>query len=668
MRVLFFFFALVFFTLTVNAQNPIYLQTSVNADSRTNMDMITISVPDNRDTLCHTFVWNTGDTSDQITVPFITDGVEYYSVTITNQYGEEEFLTISSDCFLNMSVTPNEICAGGIANVFVTNNIGSVLPTGGDYTFIWSDGGPNTATRQFSPLVTTTYSVTVTHVSGCGTSMDRTVVVTPSQPVFILGSDSLCVGENAVYYVTDQFGQPISGAQYLWSNNGTQSSTMITAGSSSFSLSVTVTQNGTCTSTTYQGVTVTPKPTLFIETIEAPGQTVLLAHGNGSFLWSNNSTQDYVKVTQPSWLMVTITDANGCTNSANVDVNSIFACPPSEIITVIEYITVTDTDTIYINCGGECVLNTATISQQGECGSVNLEAFSNGIGALLYNWSNGQVTKKITVTQSGDYTVTVTDVAGCTATSSIWVTVNPTATSAFEFSMNKLVGVFTNHSTGPILGYLWSFGDGETSTETNPTHEYQNSGTYPVSLTVYTNCGNFVTTKTITAQCMTLNAYAQDYTVCINQPVKLSASVVEQQFIVWDWQPDANIPNDNTQSEATAFINQNTLFKVTARDIFNGCVATKEFWVFLDCTTANGEPDPHVSVAIYPNPSSDFFRITLTPGQYDVNLTDMEGRSIEGFSVTGDFEIAAHKLPAGIYNLQITGDEFHTTERLVVQR
>jgi hypothetical protein len=167
---------------------------------------------------------------------------------------------------------------------------------------------------------------------------------------------------------------------------------------------------------------------------------------------------------------------------------------------------------------------------------------------------------------------------------------------------------------------------------------------------------------------MTLNAYAQDYTVCLNQAVKLSASVVEQQFIVWDWQPDANIPGDNTQNEATAFINQNTLFKVTARDIFNGCVATKEFWVYLDCTTASGEPDPNVYVAVYPNPSSDIFRITLNPGQYDVNLTDMEGRSIEGFSVTGDFEIAAYKLPSGVYNLQITGDKFHTTERLVVQR
>lgn len=37
---------------------------------------------------------------------------------------------------------------------------------------------------------------------------------------------------------------------------------------------------------------------------------------------------------------------------------------------------------------------------------------------------------------------------------------------------------------GAIAGYLWSFGDGATSTEANPTHRYAAAGTYEVSLTV----------------------------------------------------------------------------------------------------------------------------------------------------------------------------------------
>ena len=40
---------------------------------------------------------------------------------------------------------------------------------------------------------------------------------------------------------------------------------------------------------------------------------------------------------------------------------------------------------------------------------------------------------------------------------------------------------FTNNSTNAI-GYTWDFGDGNTSTETNPVHIYTQDGTYNVTL------------------------------------------------------------------------------------------------------------------------------------------------------------------------------------------
>ncbi|MCB0293801.1 MAG: PKD domain-containing protein, partial [Calditrichaeota bacterium] len=42
---------------------------------------------------------------------------------------------------------------------------------------------------------------------------------------------------------------------------------------------------------------------------------------------------------------------------------------------------------------------------------------------------------------------------------------------------------------GSITGYLWSFGDGATSTAANPSHTYAAAGTYNVSLTVTDNGG-----------------------------------------------------------------------------------------------------------------------------------------------------------------------------------
>jgi len=47
----------------------------------------------------------------------------------------------------------------------------------------------------------------------------------------------------------------------------------------------------------------------------------------------------------------------------------------------------------------------------------------------------------------------------------------------------------TSDSDGTIAGYLWDFGDGNTSTSANPSHSYQTDGTFTVSLTVTDNEG-----------------------------------------------------------------------------------------------------------------------------------------------------------------------------------
>lgn len=48
---------------------------------------------------------------------------------------------------------------------------------------------------------------------------------------------------------------------------------------------------------------------------------------------------------------------------------------------------------------------------------------------------------------------------------------------------------FQNFSTGPLIRYLWDFGDGTTSIEKNPTHVYQNEGNYTVKLNVINSLG-----------------------------------------------------------------------------------------------------------------------------------------------------------------------------------
>lgn len=48
---------------------------------------------------------------------------------------------------------------------------------------------------------------------------------------------------------------------------------------------------------------------------------------------------------------------------------------------------------------------------------------------------------------------------------------------------------FQNFSTGPLVRFLWDFGDGTNSVEKHPIHTYQNEGIYTVKLSVITSLG-----------------------------------------------------------------------------------------------------------------------------------------------------------------------------------
>lgn len=79
-----------------------------------------------------------------------------------------------------------------------------------------------------------------------------------------------------------------------------------------------------------------------------------------------------------------------------------------------------------------------------------------------------------------------------------------TPTAAFSFTTSGLTATFTDTSTdsgGTIGSHSWTFGDGGTSTATNPSHTYASAGTYSVTETVADSVNTSATnsiTKSVT--------------------------------------------------------------------------------------------------------------------------------------------------------------------------
>ncbi len=97
---------------------------------------------------------------------------------------------------------------------------------------------------------------------------------------------------------------------------------------------------------------------------------------------------------------------------------------------------------------------------------------------------------------------------------------------------------FQNLSTGSgTLSYKWDFGDGATSTETNPNHHYTNKGSYKVKLVVTSNTGCKDSIVKNNAVVIGMSpSFSSPGTVCINTSFTLTnTSVPTPTSVMWDF-------------------------------------------------------------------------------------------------------------------------------------
>lgn len=150
---------------------------------------------------------------------------------------------------------------------------------------------------------------------------------------------------------------------------------------------------------------------------------------------------------------------------------------------------------------------------------INFSRFYNraataNVPQLSFTWDydDGSPTENVVngrhaYTTGGVYNVNLLDtlfgwVTTCVSDTTIPITVQVTPTAGFTQSVTGLQVAFTDTSIGPGTSWLWNFGDGNTSTQRNPTHNYFANGTYNVCLTVTNACGTDSVCKNISVTCV----------------------------------------------------------------------------------------------------------------------------------------------------------------------
>lgn len=118
----------------------------------------------------------------------------------------------------------------------------------------------------------------------------------------------------------------------------------------------------------------------------------------------------------------------------------------------------------------------------------------------------------------------------------------------FTTSINGGTATFTNMSTGSNLGYSWYFGDGNSSSLSNPSHTYTSTGLYNVCLTIYSldslgNCQQtycdsiYVVADSTTANCNASANVTSNNGSITGINTSTGGSFYTWEVLEWNWTP-----------------------------------------------------------------------------------------------------------------------------------
>ncbi|MDC1492920.1 gliding motility-associated C-terminal domain-containing protein, partial [Flavobacteriaceae bacterium] len=409
-----------------------------------------------------------------------------YTLTVTDNVGcqmiFEYELTQPEDLIINYTSTNNS-CYESDDGTISLEITGGVAP----YNIAWSNLGNGPIQTNLSAG---DYEVIVTDFHDCVESIIINIVEAPLFDIDPVSNDISCFGANDGYINLNISGG-VPPMTVTWDDDLTAGVERNNLSAGTYTVLIVDSSGNNC-SITQSFVILEPQELSLSSIIENAidcevvnsGSIDLQVVGGSppySFQWNNGSTQEDLFNIAPGNYSVSVIDSRDCEIVEN------FAVERQEDIT-------TSLDiTFEADCENDIPYQITTINVEG------------GVAPYEIIWSSGEVSgdnnETMTSSQNGTVIVDIVDFLGCESQVVFDIDLFELGSPGFNYSSPGLtecetLGVgdliqFTNTSTGDYISVDWNFGDTGLTVinEENPTHIYNQPGTYVVTQTVYYEYG-----------------------------------------------------------------------------------------------------------------------------------------------------------------------------------
>ena len=522
------------------------------------------------------YLWNAGTnpTSNSTSV----NNAGNYTLTVTdpaNGCTNSDVVAVTTNTLAPLAIAGNPqtlTCAATTVTLTGSSNVATA-------NYLWSPGGttPNNATTQVN--TTGNYELTVTDPSnGCSSSATVVVNSNTTLPDVNSGNDQIITCANASVTLTGN--SNVANANFLWSNgvSNPNNSTTTVSSVGDFTLTVTDPANG-CTNTDIVSVSSnTDAPnanagndqtlTCAVTSVTLTGSST---NTNITYLWSPagaNPTSATNNVSTTGLYTLTVTDnGNGCSSSDVVEV-----LPDANLPQL----------TMGSNQQLTCLVTSVNILGTSVTNNVNFTW-----DASVSN-SNGS---SATVSNPGDYTLTVTNITnGCSNSGVVTVsidTISPNVDAGLNQTLTCSVTsvTLTGNSTTPGATYLWSpAGDTPTASSTNVAI----IGIYTLTVTNPINgCSSNDIVQVLPDANLPSITMGQNQTLNCNISSVSISGQTNTSNASYTWNPPGTTPS-SPSTEVTI----SGIYTLTVTDLSNGCSSSSTISVTSDLTIPAATIDP----------------------------------------------------------------------------